>query len=91
VSVAWQRAAGPAFVATALNEIRTGRFELPMTINGVTLEDALARMGVALETHGSPHLRDAIRANREAILGAAHDSASVHDVLDKLGDAVAMS
>lgn len=91
VSVAWQRAAGPAFVATALNAIRAGRFDLPMTINGITLEDALARMGVALETHGSPELSDAIRAHREAILGAAHESESLEDVLDKLRDAMAMS
>lgn len=91
VSVAWQRAAGPAFVATALNAIRAGRFDLPVTINGVPLEDALARMGAALETHGSPELRDAIRTHREAILGAAHESESLEDVLDKLRDAMAMS
>jgi hypothetical protein len=91
VSVAWQRAAGPAFVATALNAIRAGRFEFPMTVNGVTLEDALARMGVALEAHGSPELRDAIRSNRDSILGAAHASASLEDLLDKVRDAMAMS
>lgn len=91
VSVAWQRAAGPAFFAAALNTIRAGRFEFPTTVNGITLEDALARMGVALEAHGSPELREAIRAHRDLILGAAHDSATLDEVLDKLRDAMAMS
>jgi hypothetical protein len=89
VSVAWQRAAGPAFFAAALNTLRAGRFDFPMSVNGVALEDALARMGVALEAHGSPELRDAVRTHREMILGSVHESQTLDDVLDKLRVAMA--
>jgi hypothetical protein len=84
VSVAWQRAGGPAVFAAALNSLRAGdRETLPVPPQG-TLETALAHVGTALATHGSDALRAALATNRDAILAAARGSRTLTEFLDKL-------
>ena len=89
VTVAWRRAGGPAFFAAGLNAINAGVDVLPDPVNGISFEDALERMGNALSAHGSPELRAAIAEHRTTILGAAHESVTLRDVLEKLRPAVA--
>jgi hypothetical protein len=56
VAVAWQRCKGPALLATVMNSIRDGHYQLPSTIKGVYLDEVLERMRTALRQHGSPAL-----------------------------------
>lgn len=85
VTVAWHRAGGPALFAKAIAAWRAGDERLPMPAPGGTLEDALVRVGDALAAHGSAPLREAIAAHRDLLLHAVRDSATIHDVLGKLG------
>jgi hypothetical protein len=84
VTVAWRRAGGPAFFAAGLNTIRAGGNELPIQVNGLSLEAALDRVGQSLAAHGSPPLRAAIEEHRNAILQSVRGSATLQDVLEKL-------
>ncbi|HVM97515.1 MAG TPA: hypothetical protein VMT89_14055, partial [Candidatus Acidoferrales bacterium] len=84
VTVAWHRAGGPALFAAALNTLRAGGDALPVPADGGTLEAALAKVGAALEAHGSPALQAAIAAHRYALLDAVKDSARIGELLAKL-------
>jgi hypothetical protein len=85
VSVVWHRAGGPAIFAAALNSLRTGDQEsLPSPPGGGTLEEAMARVGTALATHGSPALRTALARHRAALLGAARGASTLTALLDGL-------
>jgi hypothetical protein len=85
VSVVWHRAGGPAIFAAALNGLRAGDQEsLPAPPGGGTLEEAMARVGTALATHGSPALRNALARHRAALLGAAHGASTLTAFLDAL-------
>lgn len=84
VSVVWHRVGGPAAFAAALNTLRAGEETLPVPPNGGTLEEALARIGSALATHGSDRLRTAMARHRGALLASASGSHSLSEVLHKL-------
>ncbi len=85
VSVVWHRAGGPAVFAAALNALRRGDDEtLPVPPGDITLEDGLARLGVALWAHGSERLRTALTHHRAALLAAVRDSRTLSDLLEKL-------
>jgi hypothetical protein len=87
VTVVWHRLGGPAVFAAGIKNLRSGTDALPAPAEG-TLEDALSKLGDVLAAHGSQELRDAIATHREVLLAAAHDSASVADVLAKLNAAL---
>jgi hypothetical protein len=84
VTVAWHRAHGPAFFATAVNTLRAGGTALPREIEGLSVHDALERMGVVLAAHGSPELRRAIMTYGPPLLEATLDSATLDDVIQRL-------
>lgn len=84
VSVVWHRVGGPAIFANALNTLRASDQEtLPAPPTG-TLEEAMARVGTALATHGSAALRAALARHRGALLAAARGSRTLTDFLDRL-------
>lgn len=89
VTVTWHRAGGPALFAKGIETLRAGGEALPAPHGGGTLEDALARVGNALGTHGSAALREAIASHRETLLGSVRNSATVDDVLGKLASGMA--
>jgi hypothetical protein len=84
VTVAWHRAHGPAFLATALNTLRAGGDTLPTSVEGLPLEVALEQMGGVLAANGSAALRDAIDAHGPVLLEAVRGSTTLGEVLDKL-------
>jgi len=85
VSVVWHRAGGPAMVAAVLNNLRDGDPDtLPVPPGGGTLEEAMARVGKALATHGSPALRAALARHSDTLLGAARGAATLTELLDRL-------
>jgi hypothetical protein len=84
VTVAWHRAQGPAFLATALNELRAGGDSLPLEVNEQRLDAALERMGAVLSTHGSPALRADIEEHGPPLLAALRASSTLDELLAAL-------
>jgi hypothetical protein len=84
VTVAWHRAQGPAFLATALNELRAGGDSLPLEVNGQPLDAALERMGAVLSAHGSPALRADIEEHGAALLAAVRASSTLDELVAAL-------
>lgn len=87
VTIAWHRAQGPAFLATALNELRAGGESLPLTVNDQWLDAALERIGAALALHGSPALRQELDAHGAALIGAVRASTTVSELIAHLARA----
>lgn len=85
VSVVWHRVGGPAVFADALERLRAGDDDtLPVPPNGVSLADALARLGAALTKHGSDDLKAAIGEHAPALVDAARGSKTLDDYLKRL-------
>lgn len=84
VSVVWHRVGGPAVFAAALNTLRAGDGESLPAPPASTLEEAMARVGVALATHGSVELRAALVRHRGALLAAVRGSRTLTEFLDRL-------
>ncbi len=85
VSVVWHRVGGPAVFAMVLENLRAGDDEtLPSPPGDLPLDEALARVGRALATHGSQTLRDGLAEHSDALLTAAHGSTTLSEFLAKL-------
>lgn len=87
VMVAWHRAHGPAFLATVANTLRDGGDELPTTVQGVSLDAALERMGSVLTAHGSAALREAVEEHGPALREAVRGSGTLGELLAALNTA----
>ncbi|MFB9237867.1 hypothetical protein ACFFWC_20275 [Plantactinospora siamensis] len=67
VAVVWHRCGGPALVQTLIRMAGRPDLRLPLTVNGQPLSDCLGRIHDAFAAQGSPPLRAALRAARDAL------------------------
>lgn len=80
VTVAWQRSAGPAWLAAVMRSAREPLYRFPEELNGVRRSQLSERLLAALAQHGSPELRNAL-AEYGPECQAAWDA---HDTVDAL-------
>jgi hypothetical protein len=92
VMVAWQRAQGPAWLATLMGRVRDGRTDLPTEIRRITLAQAIQRLRVALDENGSDALRVSLRsAEAEQVLAACQSFYSLDKILESIAAGVALA
>lgn len=60
VKLAWNRANGPAFAAAWAKKRRVPSYEIPREINGISYQEMVLRLCLALKEHGSQELGSAI-------------------------------
>jgi hypothetical protein len=77
VAVVWQRCEGPAFVRAAVENGVSYGVNIPQEVEGCPLEMLLLQMADALQSHGSPALRNAIAEHSLRILRMAREAGSL--------------
>lgn len=84
VTVTWQRAKGPAFVAAFLNMIRAGETTIPQVVAGHSLSNLIEKMWVVLREQGSDRLRQSIDDDGELLLHSITRSQTFEQFLECL-------
>jgi hypothetical protein len=85
VTVAWHRCQGPALLAVVMGAIRDRRHQLPETVKGVALHEALERMRGVLAANGSAALRTAFdSADADLVVAACRSSNDLEAVFADL-------
>ncbi len=85
VTVTWQRAQGPALLATLMSAVRDGHYQIPARVKGVALHEALARLREMLAKHGSDELRATMeRGEADTILEVTRDCCDLNEILERL-------
>jgi phosphosulfolactate phosphohydrolase-like enzyme len=87
VKVAWHRYQGPAYTGHVIKSAREAGHRIPPAIADVSLANLLIRMSVELQEHGSAALAAAIDRHTPPLLTLLADASSVHELLERLGDA----
>lgn len=77
VAVVWQRHKGPAFLRAAVDNGVSRGVIIPQEVEGCPLEMLLLQMADALQSHGSPQLRNAIAEHFLQILRMAREGSSL--------------
>ncbi len=77
VAVVWQRFKGPAFVRAAVERGVSHGVTIPQDVEGCPLEMLLLQMADALQSHGSPPLRNAIAEHSLQILKMAREAGNL--------------
>lgn len=80
VMVAWQRNHGPRFLMAAMDSGFDEHTPIRKDIDGVTLQRLLLRMADALQQAGSRALARTVAQYASAVLTAANECASLHDL-----------
>jgi hypothetical protein len=84
VTVAWHRARGPGFVASALRGSTRPGWPLAVELDGITVEQALGALRIALAAEGSPQLRDALAEHGDVLIALVAGAHSAGDVIERL-------
>jgi hypothetical protein len=84
VTVAWHRARGPAFVASALRGSARPGWPLAAELDGVAVEHALGALRIALAAEGSPQLCEALAEHGDALIALVAGAHSAGDVIERL-------
>jgi hypothetical protein len=85
VTLAWRRAEGPAILATVMGAVRDGHYQIPATVKGMTLHEALVRMRDVLAAHGSDGLKATLAsAQADRVLEACEGPTDLNAVIERL-------
>ena len=84
VKVAWNRFQGPAFVAHFMKSAKDEDYQVPNQISGISLQNLIIRMAVALQNRGSPELAEAVKANYSQVLQLSQGCSSLPALVDRL-------
>jgi hypothetical protein len=84
VKVAWNRYQGPAFIANLTKNFREHNSTIPKIINGISLQNLLIHMAVALETHGSKNLVAYVKKHTMVVLDLMQKNNTIREVLNDI-------
>jgi hypothetical protein len=79
VTLAWQRSAGPAWLAAAVRSLTVPGYLLPERIDGTTSAELAEAMGAALARDGSPALRADLKRHGDRLLARLREVTTVDD------------
>ncbi len=84
VATIWHRCRGPVWVRLALRAVHEPGRELPLAVEGLSLQQSLRRFALALRRYGSPQLSAHVEEVSVEIDRIA-DGMSLLDLMDELG------
>ncbi len=82
VTINWHNCQGPAFVAAIARSAKHPEYELPATIEGVSLSDLFVNMGNVLTKHGSNELKTVIQSDLWWLIRLAGRIRFASDILE---------
>lgn len=87
VTVVWQRNQGPAYVAALARAAREEAYSIPFSINEVSREALLNRLGAVLMEEGSNELKKDIAESRDDLIDIISNGLSIEEFAEGLKEA----
>jgi len=85
VMITWQRNQGPAFAAHLVKSAQDPSYIIPLTVENISLQQLLNKMGTALKGRGSISLQNDIDKFGRDILSYSTGLSSVNEIFDRIG------